>query len=222
MDDECETTHKHHSLGSKSNSLSKDNPLQRSGISEFVMPGVFEVRQKSSDLAPNSQATENESVFRSYLAQSRFSNILQIKTAAAGLNSGRTYYISTRSCPDAAECRQSLVTQLSAQARIARRKAEAKSRFQRSQDNVKAVQSSRLFQLCMATLIMAVRAPSPRRHGKRIRSIQADDGDNNMSDVASRLHSPKFRAGVLIPPTPHPLLQKIARTAARYCCLSKG
>ena len=29
MDDECETTHKHHSLGSKSNSLSKDNALQK-------------------------------------------------------------------------------------------------------------------------------------------------------------------------------------------------
>ena len=99
MDDECETTHKHHSLGSKSNSLSKDNALQRSVISEFVMPGMFEIHQKSSDLAANSQATENESVFRSYLAQSRFSNILQIKTAAAGVNSGRTYYSQRAAAP---------------------------------------------------------------------------------------------------------------------------
>ena len=95
---------------------------------------------KSSDIAPNIPGTENESAYRSYLSKSWLSHILQIKTGADGFSSGRTYYISTRSSPNAADCRQSLVKQLSAQLRIARCKAEAKSRFQHSQDKVKAVQ----------------------------------------------------------------------------------
>ena len=61
---------------------------------------------------------------------------------------GLTYLITTRSCPDAAECR---LKQLPAQARIAQRKAEAKLHFQCSQDNVKAVQSFSLSKLWMVS-----------------------------------------------------------------------
>ena len=145
---------------SKSNSLVRDAPLNRSGIPEFQVPGLFESnrQEKAIDAMP---AAENESSYRSFLAQSRLSNVLQIKTAADGINSGRTYYMSTRSSPNAKECRQALVKQLSTQSRRARRKAEAKSRFRRSQDKVKAVQTSMPFQLCMAALIVAVSQPQP-------------------------------------------------------------
>ena len=132
--------------------------IKRENPSDFIVPSLFDSQRvdRSQATTSNSHATGGEGAHLEFLAQSRLSNLLQIKTLSEGVNSGRTYYITTRSSPDAADSRQSLVKQLSAHARIARRKAEAKSRFQRSQDKVKAVQSSRLFQLSMAALIIAV------------------------------------------------------------------
>ena len=144
----------------KTNSLVRDASLLKSGIPEFPVPGLFESNRQEKGIEATPSA-ESESAYRSFLAQSRLSNVLQIKTAADGVNSGRTYYMSTRSSPNAKECRQALVKQLSTQSKRARRKAEAKSRFRRSQDKVKAVQSSMPFQLCMAALIIAVSRPQP-------------------------------------------------------------
>ena len=100
-----------------------------------------------------------------FLSQAGLSNVLHIKTAEQGINSGRTYYISTRSNPDAAECRIKIVEQLTVLARVARRKAEAKSRFQRTQQNVRVLQSSFVFQMVMASLIVLVKSvPSSLQH----------------------------------------------------------
>ena len=169
MDDESEPTPRALSLASKSiNIISRDSPISRSGVPDFSPPPLDSFRPaKFSEDISTSPATENENTYRAFLAQSRLNNVLQIKTAADGLSSGRTYYISTRSNSNAADCRQALVKQLSAQARIARRKAEAKSRFRRSQDKVKAVQSSMPFQLCMASLIIAVSIPAAADPGRK-------------------------------------------------------
>ena len=102
------------------------------------------------------------------LVHANQSHSLQIKTALDGLNSGKTYYLSTRSSPNPEQTRQSIVSQLLANSMKARRKAEAKSRFQKSQEKVQRFQSSLAFQLAMALLIMVVMQPklavsAPRR-----------------------------------------------------------
>jgi hypothetical protein len=86
---------------------------------------------------------------------------LQIKTVPDGLNSGRTYYLSTRNgiAPEAR--RQAIVETLREAAEVARRRAEAKSRFERSQERAQWVQGSMAFQVFMATLIMVVRGAPP-------------------------------------------------------------
>ncbi len=91
----------------------------------------------------------------SYL-QAQSSSILQIKTTINGRNAGKTYYVSTRANSNPEQCRQSIVLQLNENIRIARRNAEAKSRFQRSQERVQHIQSSFIFQLVMALFIMLV------------------------------------------------------------------
>ena len=150
MDDELEPVQKLPTLAGRSSGLLKEISMQRSAD----LTSHRQLKISDSNLS-----TESESLHRSFIAQARLNNVLQIKTAADSLKSGRTYYVSTRCNPNAAESRRALVKQLSVQSKIARRKAEAKSRFQRSQEKVKAVQTSMPFQFIMATLIMAVRPP---------------------------------------------------------------
>ena len=159
MDDELEPVQKLPTLAGRSSGLLKEISMQRSAD----LTSHRQLKISDSNLS-----TESESLHRSFIAQARLNNVLQIKTAADSLKSGRTYYVSTRCNPNAAESRRALVKQLSVQSKIARRKAEAKSRFQRSQEKVKAVQTSMPFQFIMATLIMAVRPPDPcERDGER-------------------------------------------------------
>jgi hypothetical protein len=93
---------------------------------------------------------------KKFLVQPQLSNILQIKTILDGYNSGKTYYLSTRNNSNPELDRQLIVSQLSAKVKISRRKAEAKSRFQKSQEKVQVVQGSLTFQIIMAVFIMVV------------------------------------------------------------------
>ena len=110
---------------------------------------------------------------KKFVVQAQLSNIIQLKTAVDGYNSGKTYYISTRENPNPEQSRQSILAQLNADVMVARRKADAKSRFQKSQEQVLAVQGSIAFQLAMALLITVVTAPQrparacPARHPSR-------------------------------------------------------
>jgi hypothetical protein len=100
--------------------------------------------------------TENLYGGKKFLVHAQLSNILQIKTALNGYNSGKTYYLSTRQDANPELTRQTIVSQLSAKVKISKRKADAKSRFEKSQEQVQVVQGSLSFQLAMALLIMVV------------------------------------------------------------------
>jgi hypothetical protein len=67
----------------------------------------------------------------------KFAHAFQIHTMKNGFNSGRTYCLKTESDTDTLN----LITELKAHAQVAREKMEAKSRFTRSQDRVRAVYS---------------------------------------------------------------------------------
>jgi hypothetical protein len=109
-----------------------------------------------ADLAEIPEPSIKDDGGKRFLVHAQLSNILQIKTALDGHNSGKTYYLSTRHNANPELNRQIIVSQLSAKVKISRRKAEAKSRFQRSQEKVQRVQGSLTFQLVMAVFIVVV------------------------------------------------------------------
>jgi hypothetical protein len=80
------------------------------------------------------------------------SAVLQIQTTLLGFNSGRTYYIRI---PSVERC-QDLLESLNKAVNMARAAYDSKSRFQKSQDFMRDVYNSRLFQYCAAFLIFAV------------------------------------------------------------------
>jgi hypothetical protein len=90
------------------------------------------------------------------------SSILQIKTGIDSVIAGRSYYLSTRNDHNPEQLRHAIVSSLWATVLIAKKKAQAMTRFQNSQEKVRSVQSSMFFQIAMAILIMMVsRASSP-------------------------------------------------------------
>ncbi len=86
----------------------------------------------------------------------KYRHALQIRTDTDGYNSGRTYYLQASSDEQCAD----LVGQLTKQVKVARKKALARTRFQKSQETVRRVYESAPCQALVATLIVAV---SPRR-----------------------------------------------------------
>ena len=93
---------------------------------------------------------------------SMFQNAFQITTEAEGYNSGRKYILETSS-PEACE---KIIEELRDLTRAARKLAEIKSRFQRSQTKVKLVFESNVFRIIMSLLIIVVR--NPRTNIKKI------------------------------------------------------
>ena len=136
---------------------SPSTPLIKTDLGHEAFESKISVDRRKDKKQSSSNALHN-----TFLSQARLSNVLQIKTTLDGLNSGRTYYLSTRSLANAIVCKQNIHKQLLSLVKTAKRKAEAKTRYQRSQDQVKAVQSSTMFQVTMATLIIVVTVPMPR------------------------------------------------------------
>jgi hypothetical protein len=118
------------------------------------------------------------------IVHANLSNSLQIKTSLDGLNSGKTFYLSTRGSTNPDQTRQSVVSQLRTLSTTARRKAEAKSRFQKSQEKVQIVQGSLAFQLFMALLIMVVILPSLIFSGEYI-ALQSNSVEMPRADADS-------------------------------------
>jgi hypothetical protein len=87
------------------------------------------------------------------------SSILQIKTGLDSVNAGRSYYLSTRNDHHPEELRQVIVTSLWSAVLVAKKKALAMTRFQNSQEHVRSIQGSMIFQITMAVLIMLVTMP---------------------------------------------------------------
>ena len=133
-------------------------PSASAGSKSKIDSEASEVIASQDNPADSAQPVSARNGSMSFLTQARLTNVFLIKTDEMGFNSGRTYYISTRSNAEAAKCMQAIVAQLSALAKSARRRAEAKSQFQQSQEAVKTVLNSAFFQIVMAVLIMMVMA----------------------------------------------------------------
>ncbi len=82
--------------------------------------------------------------------------VFQVKTALDSVIAGRTIYLSTRNDVDPEQRRQALVSALREAVSTAQKKALALSRFQKSQEIVRTVQKSFLFQILMSILIILV------------------------------------------------------------------
>ena len=79
--------------------------------------------------------------------------IIQLKTVPEGFNLGRIYYLKANlDTPD-----RLIITHLSEARTKAKTKQERKTRFQTSQDMVRTVQESFVFQVLVAVLILLVR-----------------------------------------------------------------
>ena len=102
----------------------------------------------------NQQADEQDASI--FSRNSSASSVLQIKTVVDSCTAGRTYYLSTRNDQSPEELRQLIVSGLGAAVAVARRKAIALSRFQKSQEYVQWFLGSFAFQIAMAVLIMLV------------------------------------------------------------------
>jgi hypothetical protein len=81
-----------------------------------------------------------------------FVNAFQISTIPDGYNSGRSYYLQA----DSSHLKQHAIAQLRSLASSARKKAEARSYFRKTQDYVRAVYTARPFQIGASLLIVAV------------------------------------------------------------------
>jgi hypothetical protein len=81
-----------------------------------------------------------------------FVNAFQIATIPNGYNSGRSYYLQAES----SDLEHQVMTQLRTLATIARKKAEARSSFRKSQDRARAIYTAKPFQIGASLLIVAV------------------------------------------------------------------
>jgi hypothetical protein len=116
--------------------------------------GVFADRKDGSQ---ENIASAPEATF--FSRNSTIKCVLQIKTVIDSEIAGRTLYLSTRNDTDPEQLRKAVVSSLWNAVEAARRKALAMSRFQKSQEKVRWVQGSLLFQIAMAILIMLVTIP---------------------------------------------------------------
>ena len=89
-------------------------------------------------------------------------NIIQLKTVPEGFNNGKVYYLKAVNVDEAS---RTIVLHLMSSARSARDRVERKSRFQKSKEAVRSVQSSFAFQSLVALLIMLVRKHPHSRAG---------------------------------------------------------
>ena len=94
----------------------------------------------------------SHSSLRNVLANSP---LFQIKTIPDGFNSGRTYSLQCES----EEQLHNIMDLLEKNIHDAKKRVEARSRLRKSQDKVRKVYTSMLFQCGVAVLIMAVRMP---------------------------------------------------------------
>jgi hypothetical protein len=95
--------------------------------------------------------------------------VLQIKTIVDSVIAGRTLYLSTRLDHNPEQRRQAIVSSLCDAVAIARKKALVQSSFQKTQEQVRWVQGSLVFQTSMAILIMLVSACEERGRARNER-----------------------------------------------------
>ncbi len=119
-------------------------------------------RRLSSENQPNNKIPKSQKNSKGkldgeenekYITPKLVGNAFQIATDSNGYNSGRSYYLQAASESQ----KQEIINHLQVFARSARKKAEVKSYFRKTQDRVQAWYTSRQFQTGAALLIVAVR-----------------------------------------------------------------
>ncbi len=143
------------------------NSIKPAQTSQSTARGVTTNKHSSSELQQdynmvNTEHSPDVDELSMFFGNAKLNNILQIQTDMLGTSAGRTLYFSTRNGLQAEKRRQAIVSALTAAVTVAKRKAHAMSRFQKSQEQVLLVQGSMAFQIAMATLIMLVSPPSAR------------------------------------------------------------
>ncbi len=135
-----------------------------------VVP-LHEVRNIRDNSAQNEIIAEDESETNGTTTSNEDGadnkNVFEIETSPEGYNSGRTYQIQAE---NGGEFR-TIFDNLTKLASAARDEAEAKSRFNKSQQRVGKVFNSNIVQLVMAILIFGVRkinSQNPKRSNNKI------------------------------------------------------
>ncbi len=143
-----------------------------SGISLTRQKSLLAERREESDrvIQEGEDTTIGEDA--SFFSQkASVSSSLQIKTGSDSVIAGRSYYLSARNDHNPEELRQVIVSSLRAAVLVAQKKARAMSRFQKSQEQVRSVQGSMVFQIAMAILIMMVTMPSVSRQYRFVSDV---------------------------------------------------
>jgi hypothetical protein len=133
--------------------MNEDNDLSKTfQSSSKTFTSASQVRITSSIGGKNKNPSDCEAKKASLKVHRQC--IIQLKTVPEGYNLGRIYYLKTNiDTPD-----RLIIKHLSEARTKAKGKAERKSKFQRSQDMMRTVQESLVFQIIVAVLILLVRA----------------------------------------------------------------
>jgi hypothetical protein len=131
--------------------LELSQSLQSPSIRPFISISTLERKNSTLDQGKDKTADTEQKKLTGHRKC-----IIQLKTVPEGFNLGRIYYLKANvDTPD-----RLIITHLS-EARIkAKGIAERKSKFQKSQDMMRKVQESLVFQIIVAMLILLVRSLS--------------------------------------------------------------
>ena len=156
----------------KMKSLTSTQKLTRKASLSFIRK-TSESPEDGKDEAGR-PSDEFSRVCRDLAGKANAQSIFQINTIPEGFNLGRVYYFQAGS---EQRC-QKIISQTSALAEAARKRADRSSRWEKAQDMVRSVQTALPFQLCMVALILTVSgdthylaSPSPFPFMKRLKSV---------------------------------------------------
>jgi hypothetical protein len=121
--------------------------------STFFKVGAYEKKCALSEILSMRSGSHGKDLLNKHTANSNRQSILQVKTILDGFNLGRIYYLKPSNGSATGAC---IVRALSEAVSSAKRIAERKSRFEKSQDAVRGIQESLCFQITVAILIMLV------------------------------------------------------------------
>ena len=107
---------------------------------------------QSSIISQGSAVFDGNADQRAENTSQLFVNAFQIFTVPHGYNSGRSYYLQAES----SDLEHNVITQLRTLAISARKKAEARSSFRKTQDRVRGIYTAKPFQIAASLLIVAV------------------------------------------------------------------
>jgi hypothetical protein len=130
--------------------LERKSTLDRKhSLSNFQKSSLNNLLKKSKSLVLDAGEEEEDAEESTSML---LVNAFQIATVPDGYNSGRSYYLQA----DSGDVKQQIISHLQMLAKNAKKKAEVKSSFRKTQDRVRSVYVARPFQGAAALLIVAV------------------------------------------------------------------